>query len=679
MAIAGKPSRAGVELTAFGALARLRRASPGAVNAAIGTVAVAGAGVVVAFDGGTTLAGYDLIAQVGLALGVAACAAVGALILAGRPRHRLGLALLVGGASAAIWLLATAWAAVPPSSDRPLVDWAAWLDNWVFVGLIVLVTWPLLLFPDGVLPSRRWWPLAALLWVAIAAVAIAGMLDPGTLDVADGDVRNPLGVPESWTWVGLLNIFGFVIPVGVVGGMVAVQRQASARPGPGMRAALWASRALAANFVLVLAIEPGAVYAATLTASVAAFALAATIAILRHQVVAIDLLLRRAFIVAGVAAGSLLVFVAVFAAGNALVGSSAGALVGGLAVAFVAVPVRARVTGRVDRALYGHRDASRAVTRLSEQLELADQPAEALPGVARAVCETLGASSVLIEPEPAFGLVHARSGADLYEPRVVRALEHRGQRLGVLVIGARAPGEGYGAADLELIDVLVRQVGLALDAFRMAASLQQSREALVSAREEERRRLHRELHDGLGSALAGIALTLQAARNTRGPQADELVEGAREQTHAAVAEVRRMVRGLRPPVLDELGLAAALRAHAERLRPLRVELDLPDQLIPRSAAVELAVYRIVTEALTNIVRHANATHCRVVLRTEGDELALSIVDDGHGLSADSTPGVGLRSMHERAAELGGRLEVRNRPGGGLGVDARLPCPTSELA
>jgi two-component system NarL family sensor kinase len=506
---------------------RLRRAAPGAVHTAIAAVALVAAGVAAAFDGGTALEPYELLALIGLGLAIGTCAALGALILAGRPRHRLGVALLVGGSISAIWLLVTAWASVPASSERPLVRWAAWLDNWIFVGLIVLVTWPLLLFPDGALPSRRWRPVAALVFVSTAAVGVAGMLDPGTLNSFD-DVRNPLGVPESWTRVGLLEGFGVGIPVGVVAGMLAVHRQARARPGPGMRAALWASRAPAANFVLVLALDAdGPIYAATLTASISAFAAAATLAILRHRVVEIDVLLRRAFIVAGVAAASLVVFLAMFAVGTALAGSSVGAMGGGLAVALVAVPLRVRVSERVDRALYGHRDPSTAVTRFSEQLELADEPADALPGVARAVRETLGASSVLIEPHPAFGLAPARSGGDLHEPLLERALHHRGQRLGRLVIGARAPGEGYGPADLALTEVLVRQVALALDALRMAAALQQSREAIVSAREEERRRLRRELHDGLGSALAGIALTLQAAHNTGGPQADELVAGAR--------------------------------------------------------------------------------------------------------------------------------------------------------
>ena len=396
MTIAVEPAPARGELTAVRALGRLRRAAPGAVHTAMVAAVLVAAGIVVAFDGGTDAKPYEVLALVGLGLATSLCAALGALIVASRPRHRFGLALLGGGALSAAWLFVTAWADVPAGSDRPLVPWAAWLDNWTFVGLIVLVTWPLLLFPDGALPSPRWRPVAALVFVATAAVGLAGMLDPGVLERFD-DVRNPLGIPESWTWVGSLEGFGFAIPLGVVAGMLAVQRQARARPGPGMGMALWASRALAANFVLVLVLDAeGPVYAATLTASLSVFAAAATVAILRDRVVEIDVLLRRAFIVAGVAAAGLVVFVAVFGAVTTLAGSSAGALGGGLAVALVAVPLRTGIGDRMDRWLYGHRDPSTAVARFGEQLDLAGEPADALPGVARALRETLGASSVLI-------------------------------------------------------------------------------------------------------------------------------------------------------------------------------------------------------------------------------------------------------------------------------------------
>ena len=504
------------------------------------------------------------------------------------------------------------------------------------------------------------------------------MLDPGDLDDIEGSVPNPLGIPASWDWIDALGVFGFGIPVGVVAGMVAVHVRARQSPDRAMRAALWASRGLAANFVLCLALSADAVvYAATLTTTVGAFAATAAVVILRDRAVEVDVLLRRAFIVAGVSVGSLLAFLAIFALATTLAGSSESALAAGLGAALLAVPLRIRVRDGVDRALYGHRDPSTAVRRLGEQLELADEPADALPGVAAALRETLGASAVRIEPEPALGLPRAHVGSELYEPRIERAVSQRGLLLGRLIVGARAPGELYGPADIALAEVLVRQLALVLDALRMAAEVQHSREAIVTAREEERRRLRRELHDGLGSALAGIALTLQAAQNAGDPQSEPLVAGAREQTEAAVADVRRIVRGLRPPVLEDLGLAAALRAHADHLAPLEVEIVVPSNPLP--AAVELALYRIATEALTNAVRHADARRCRVELRAAGDEAVLEIGDDGPGLSPDATAGVGLRSMRERAAELGGRVELETPAGGGLTVRVVLPVAAARPA
>jgi signal transduction histidine kinase len=663
---------AGGRLTAAGALTRLRRASPTAVHSAVAALMlVAASDVVLAFDS-SGLERFEVVALVGLGFAVAGCSALGALIVARTSGNRLGLAFLVGGTGAAGWLLATAWVEGSRSSGRPLLQWAAWLDNWIFVGLVVLVTWPLLLFPTGTLPSPRWRPLAALLVAATGAIALAGMLDPGQLSNAH-DYRNPLPVPESWKWVDVLGVFGFGIPLAVIAGMVAVQRRARSQPGLGVRLAVWASRILALNFALVLVLDPeGPVYAATLTASVAVFAVASTLSVLRYRTVEVDLVLRRAFIVAGVTGASLIVFLAIFLLAEQAVGSSLGAIGGGLAVALLAVPLRTGVSRRVDRLLYGHRDPGGAIAQISSELDLADEPAAALPGLARALAEALGATAVVIEPAPALGLPPGGHGGELSEPVLERQLHHRGQMLGRLLVGARAPGEQYGPADIALVEILTRQIAPALDALRLAVELQHSREGIVTAQEEERRRIRRELHDGLGSALAGIALTLEAARNSAGSDVDELIEGAREQTQATVADVRRIVRGLRPPALDHLGLADALRAYADRLAPLHVELDLGPGLAALPAAVESAIYRIACEALTNVVRHARAASCCVSLYARGGELVLRVEDDGQGLARPAEPGVGLRSMRQRAAELGGRLTLGHADSGGFLVEIWLP-------
>ena len=281
--------------------------------------------------------------------------------------------------------------------------------------------------------------------------------------------------------------------------------------------------------------------------------------------------------------------------------------------------------------------------------------------------KTLGASGVLLEPERRLGLAAVQVGSAPAEPALERELRHRGRSLGRIVVGARAPGEPYAPGDVALVEILSAQLALALDAVALATQLQISRGQIVTAREEERRRLRRDLHDGLGPALAGIALTLQAAENTGGPAADDLVSGARAELQDVVGEIRHIVHGLRPPILDDLGLAAAIRAHADHLAPLAVELDAPDLPVRLSAAAELAVYRIATEALTNVVRHAHASTCRVALHGDGDETVLEITDDGRGLDPGAGPGVGLRSMRERAAELGGQIVLSQASQGGLAV------------
>ena len=661
------------------ALARLGRAAPLAVGAAVAAALLAGAGIAAALEASVSLSSVDRLFEIALGLACATCAALGALIVAAIPRQRVGIALVTGGTLGALWAVAAPLAEGYPAGSAQ--QWAAWVENWSFFGLIVLVTWPLLLFPDGHVPSRRWRPVAAILLVAGVAVTLHGIFDPGTLDVADTTppVANPLGIPASWTWLDALGAAGVAVPFGVVAAMIAVQRRAAHRPDPGMRAALWAARGLAATFVLwiVLAtvgkgLEAGPVYGVAFAISIAAFAAAAAVAVLRHRVLEVDLLLRRAFTVVGVTAISFAVFAIVFAAVGALAGDGPAALGAGLAVVAIAVPVRLRVRARVDRLLYGHRDVSIAVARMSREFDTELDPRETLPGLARAAAETLGASGVVLEPDARLGLAAVRVGSAPAEPALERELRHRGQSLGRVVLGARAPGEAYAPGDLALAEVLAAQLALALDAVALATQLQVSRGQIVTAHEEERRRLRRDLHDGLGPALAGIALTLQAAENTGGPAAADLVSGARVQLQDIVGEIRHIVHGLRPPILDDLGLAAALRAHADHLAPLAVELDLPDHPIPLSAAAELAVYRIATEALTNVVRHAHADTCRVALHGDRDETLLEVTDDGRGLDPDAAPGVGLRSMRERAAELGGQIALSQASQGGLAVAVRLP-------
>jgi signal transduction histidine kinase len=248
------------------------------------------------------------------------------------------------------------------------------------------------------------------------------------------------------------------------------------------------------------------------------------------------------------------------------------------------------------------------------------------------------------------------------------------------VLSPRSPGEGFSDADRRLLKDLARQAEVAVHAVRLTTDLQHSRERLVATREEERRRLRRDLHDGLGAQLAGLNVQAGTLRRLipRDPgAAEEVVVELREELRSAIADIRRLVYDLRPPALDDLGLVESLRRIAERYgsegEHLRVSVEAPEELPNLPAAVEVAVYRITQEALTNVVRHARAHSCVVQLAVNED-VVLEIVDDGVGIPAQRSAGVGLSSMRERASELGGSCVVQPTREGGTQVLVRLPLP-----
>ena len=264
-------------------------------------------------------------------------------------------------------------------------------------------------------------------------------------------------------------------------------------------------------------------------------------------------------------------------------------------------------------------------------------------------------------------------------PSEVFPLVYRSHPVGRLVVAARAPGETFSPDERRLLRNVARQAGPAVYAEQLTQKLQRSRERLVSTREEERLRLRRDLHDGLGPQLATLAVKISAAQNLlrRDPdEAEALLAQVRAESQEAIKEIRRVVDGLRPSALDQLGLASALREFATRngTEATQVTVQAPEPLPSLPAAVEVAAYRIATEAVTNALRHAQAGHCRLRLAVDG-ALQLTISDDGRGLPADRTPGVGIASMRERALELGGTFELHSTEGAGTVVDVRLPLST----
>ena len=361
----------------------------------------------------------------------------------------------------------------------------------------------------------------------------------------------------------------------------------------------------------------------------------------------------------------------------ALLATGAGAL--------LALPLRDRLQQMLDRGMYGDRaDPYRAITRLGMQLE-ASIDVDAVPAI---VVETVASAlrlpyaAIELEGDDIPAASYGRVPEDMPPDSLIRLpLIHRGTSSGSLVLAPRSAREELDAVDLRLLSDLARQAGPVLEAARLAADLRRSRLRLVTAREEERRRLRRDLHDGVGPTLAGALLKMEAGRATLAERpdgaADVLAELAAS-TRRVIDEVRRVTYDLRPPALDELGLVGALREQAAAFAggpsgALRIEIQVPRTLPPLPAATEVAAYRIGVEALTNVVRHSGARLAQVILATEGRELVLEVRDDGNGVGREHDPaGVGLRSMKERAEELGGSLEVTAAGTHGTLVRARLP-------
>jgi signal transduction histidine kinase len=310
--------------------------------------------------------------------------------------------------------------------------------------------------------------------------------------------------------------------------------------------------------------------------------------------------------------------------------------------------------------------------RLGTQLVSSASIDELLDGLTSDIGESMRLESVTVVGDD---LPAVRWG-EASSPGAEVELRHRGELVGLLQVSA-LPGEQLSARDLATLRELASVVAAALVIGRGAADLEDLRSRLAAVRLEERRVLRREIHDGLGPSLAGISLGLQGARNLlrTDPEAGlDLLAHLQGEVEAATSSVRSLSHHLLPPILDELGLVPALAELAGRFRgpalAVTVECDRLDDLDPQVAA---AAYGIASEALTNVHRHARASHCRIVARRHpAGSLLLVVTDDGAGRGGGAAPGVGMHSMRERADEQGGRLDVRDREGGGTEVVATLP-------
>jgi signal transduction histidine kinase len=626
---------------------------------------------------------------------------VGAIVASRHPRNTIGWLFcsmgLVVGLSALAGGYAEYWLA-SGSGSRTLGETAAWFRSWLWILLVFIPTsFMLLLFPDGRLPSPRWRPVAWCSGLGISGFVVGVALEAGPLEDFP-QIVNPYGVDSPV--VTIVGVLATVVAGGSVVASVASVIVRLRRAGSIERQQIkWLAYG---GGVVVGTIFVGGVisiWSAPVSIAIISFALLGLpiftgIAIVRHRLYDIDLIINRTLVYGALTASVVGIYVLVVGYLGTLFRTDDDLLISLLATGLVAVlfaPLRERLQRAVNRLMYGERDDPYAVvSRLGERLEATLAPEDVLSTIVQTVREALKLpyAAIALPRDPNGFEVVATSGEEPPADPLVLPLSYGGESVGELLLTPRAPGESFSAADRRLLDGLAHHAGVAVHGVRVMADLRRSRERLVLAREEERRRLRRDLHDELAPTLAALGLSAATVGElipTDPKGAAFANEKLQTVIRATVGDVRRLVYDLRPPALDELGLIEAIRERASRYGAqeggVRVTVEAPDELPHLPAAVEVAAYRIVQEALTNVSRHARASACTVRLAcTESPSRALTVevTDDGVGLPERPKGGVGLHSMRERAAELGGECEVVRSWPSGTRVFARLPFREPQL-
>lgn len=587
----------------------------------------------------------------------ALCAPLGARIAAQESRNLCGWLIL------AIGVLAAATVGTSLAADGS----AAWARGWLWwpgYGLLVLVAF---VFPNGHAVSRFWRAVAVALAVSVGAgtVALASLAwrAPGLLA---GDGR----VAAGWDLVLFLGATGAL----VVGGVLAVpavvlriRRSPSRARGP-----LWWAVVNTALLIVAMVLDAIVDVPLAWLAGALAIPVVAVVGVVRYGLYDVGLLVHRSLLYGTLTVAA----VAIYGTVVGLAASLAPDAVAPVAVATTSVallPLRQGLQAVLERRLYGLRSRPyELVSRIGRRAGTAETPEQILTAAVGSLGDGLRVPYAAVRlhggdaPEAIFG--SRRSW-----PVTSLPLTRHGEIVGRLDVQQRGPDEPWSERERDLLDDLGAQFGPMVASVLLARDLRDARGNLAHAREEEARRLQRDLHDGIGPALSGARMLVRALRP---PSGDTAVLTTLEQVEqglaGAAAEVRRIVANLRPAALDR-GLAPALDTATARHRCalLDVRLTVVGELAGLPAAVEVATYRVVDEALTNIGRHAGATSAAVTVTREPARLLVEIADDGRGGAADRPGGVGLGSMRQRCRELGGALRIAERCPGTL-VTASFP-------
>ncbi|MBV9892850.1 MAG: sensor histidine kinase [Chloroflexi bacterium] len=599
---------------------------------------------------------------------------VSGLLIWRRPRDRMA----VFAAITLVLFSTVLQSSITALSDDALGTWPVAIVQ--FAGSVCLL-WFLCVFPDGQWVPH-WTRYLVVAWVAWCALGYFSPLD-WPVNQAPRDTIFPLGVLATFCatliaqaqryrhhstdlqrqqakWV----MFGFAVSLAcILSDVLVLWRFGPQPPDPAAAVYLIINGLL---FVTGLLLMP----------------ITLALAVLRYRLFEIDLLISRALVYATLTGGVIGAYIVVVGYLDTLFKTVDNLPISLVAAGLVAVafqPARQWLQRVVNRFVYGDRDDPYAVlSRLDLSLENSVAADAVLPTIVQTIAEALRlpyASIVGAEADGTHTLLASCGRAA--EHVLFLPLVFGNQEVGELRLAPRSGSSGFEPADRRILEDIARHAGAAVHAARLSADLQRSREQLVAAREEERRRLRRDLHDGLGPALAAHGLKIGAARAfaARDPAAaDRLLRQLEDDVQTMLEDVRRLAYALRPPSLDQLGLDGALHELAARYEPrVTTSVSIHADVAALPAGVEVAAYRITDEALTNVVRHSRAANCEIRLSHEpSNGVRLEIADDGVGLPDRLRPGIGLNSMRERAEELGGEFHTEPNHPRGTRVIVNLP-------
>ena len=636
-----------------------------------------------------------------MALGV-----VGALVVGRQPRNAVGWILLAISMCAGIAFLGSEYANhgtfVDPGS-LPAVAWAWWSGDWVWVGLLALpTTFLLLLFPDGRVPSPRWRPVLWIVTGFVLTALVVFALDPTSY--AGGRFENPIGVEAVRPLARFLDGPGYFVLLALAvvsaASLIFRFRRADRRQRQQIKWFGFAVAILVVYFLvdaLFTALElPRGFWLDTAGAVIAFGSLPAGlgIAILRHRLYDIDVVINRTVLFGLLAAFITAIYVGIVIGIGSLVGGRGNLFLSIVATAVVAVafqPIRTRAGHFANRLVYGKRATPYEIlSTFSDHLGDAYSTEDILPRIARMIGEATGAERATVwvhvgdqlRPSAAWpetGAGRSPIGLDgtglpaFPDAERAFAVRHQGELLGALSL-TTSRREPLNETQERLLEDLAGQAGLVLRNVRLIEELRASRQRLVAAQDEERRRLERNIHDGAQQQLVALAVKIRLARTIAGrdlEKAQSLLDELQGEAQDALENLRDLARGIYPPLLADQGLAAALQAQARKVPfPVRVE---PNGVGRYPADAEATAYFCVLEALQNAAKYADASSATVRLGRDDSNLVFSVTDDGRGFDPATTPpGSGLQNMADRVEALGGRIEISSRPGEGTTITGSIP-------